>query len=62
MPEQELYLLQVATCFAAELRTRSPQIVSTEVLNSNLLRCFGDHCLSFFKLFGFWQAFGEAGT
>ena len=36
--EQELDLLQIAAAFAAELGTGSAQVVSTEVLDSDLLR------------------------
>jgi phage replication-related protein YjqB (UPF0714/DUF867 family) len=36
--EQELDLLQIAATFAAELGTGSAQVVSTEVLDSDLLR------------------------
>src|SRR5437016_5126867 len=38
VPEQELDLLQIAAAFAAELGTGSAQVVSTEVLDSDLLR------------------------
>jgi hypothetical protein len=36
--EQELDLLQIPAAFAAELGTGSAQVVSTEVLDSDLLR------------------------
>jgi hypothetical protein len=36
--EQELDLLQIAAAFAAEFGTGSAQVVSTEVLDSDLLR------------------------
>ena len=42
MSQQELDLLQVSSCLAAELRASAPQIVRAEVLNPDLLGSFGD--------------------
>ena len=43
MPQQELDLFQVAASLATELRTGTPEVVSTEALDPDLLCRFGDH-------------------
>ena len=43
MTEQELDLLLVTTGLATELRAGTAQVMSAEVLDSNLFRSFGNH-------------------